>query len=71
MNNYNQPVQTAKAMNIRTRVCPCGSVYLYVGHTCMYLRQEEFLDLAQLIQATEQHMIAIEQGGPVTGEQRH
>ena len=69
MNNHDQPMQSIKTMNIQTRVCPCGSVYLYVGHTCVYLRQEEFLDLAQLVQATERHML--EQEDPVAGEQRH
>ena len=56
-------------MAIHTKVCPCGSVYLYVGHTCVYLRQEEFLDLAQLVQATERYMLG--QEDPVAGEQRH
>jgi hypothetical protein len=69
MNTHNQPMQAVKAMNIQTRVCPCGSVYLYVGHTCVYLREEEFLDLAQVIQATEQYMR--EQDGPIISEQRH
>jgi hypothetical protein len=36
---------SSSSMAIRTRVCPCGNVYLYVGHTCLYLRQEEFLML--------------------------
>lgn len=69
MNNHDQPMQSVKAMNIQTRICPCGNVYLYVGHTCVYLRQEEFLDLAQLIQATEQHMR--EQEGSNFSERQH
>ena len=69
MKNHDQPMQSGKTMNIQTRVCPCGSVYLYVGQTCVYLRQEEFLDLAQLVQATERHLL--EQQDPLIDELRH
>jgi len=69
MNTHNRPLQFVKAMNIQTRVCPCGNVYLYVGHTCVSLRQEEFLEVAQVVQAAERYML--EQEGPVAGEQRH
>ena len=69
MNNHDQPMQSVKAMNIRTRVCPCGNVYLYVGHTCVYLRQEEFLDVAQVIQAAERYVLGQEDTG--IDERRH
>ena len=69
MNNHDQSMESVKAMNIQTRVCPCGSVYLYVGHTCLYLRQEEFLDLAQIIHAAENHLL--EQQGPCSSERQH
>jgi len=57
MNNRNQPVQAVKAMDIQARVCPQGHVYLYVGHTCLFLRQEEFLDVAQIVHAVESHLL--------------
>jgi hypothetical protein len=56
-------------MAIHTKVCPCGNVYLYVGHTCVYLRQEEFLDVAQVIQAAERYVLGQEDA--VTDERRH
>ena len=57
MNNHNHPMQSAKAMDIQARVCPGGHVYLYVGHTCLFLRQEEFLDVAQMVHAVENHFL--------------
>lgn len=57
MNNRNQPVQSVKAMDIQARVCPQGHVYLYVGHTCLFLRQEEFLDVAHIVRAVESHLL--------------
>jgi hypothetical protein len=48
---------TTKQMNIQTRVCPCGSVYLYVGHTCLFLRQDEFQDVAQIVHAVENYLL--------------
>ena len=56
-------------MAIHTKVCPCGNAYLYVGHTCVYLRQEEFLDVAQVIQAAERYVLGQEDA--VTDERRH
>ena len=41
---------------ITTRVSPRGHVYLQVGHTCLTLRKEDFLDLAQIVQATERRL---------------
>jgi hypothetical protein len=58
MMNRDQTVPVVRQMNIHARVCPCGSVYLYVGHTCLFLRQEEFLDMAQLVHAVENHLLA-------------
>lgn len=57
MNNHNPPLQFAKAMNIQAQVCSRGHVYLYVGHTCLFLRQEEFLDVAQIVHAVENHLL--------------
>jgi hypothetical protein len=51
---------SSSPMAIRTRVCPCGNVYLYVGHTCVYLRQEEFFDVAQVVQAAERYVLGQE-----------
>ncbi len=42
---------------ITARVCPRGHVYLHVGHTCLTLRKDDFLDLAQIIRATENHLL--------------
>ncbi|MGE0679727.1 MAG: hypothetical protein AB7P69_02300 [Candidatus Binatia bacterium] len=57
MNNHTHLMQSIKAMDIQARVCPGGHVYLYVGHTCLFLRQEEFLDVAQIIHAVENHLL--------------
>ena len=62
-------VSRTKHMNIQTRVCPCGNIYLYVGHTCVYLRREEFLDVAQVVQAAERYLLG--QEDTVTNERRH
>jgi hypothetical protein len=56
-------------MHIQTKVCPRGHIYLYVGHTCLFLHQDEFLDLAQVVRATEHHLL--EQQGVSPGEYRH
>jgi hypothetical protein len=54
------PKQTATVFSnqtgISTRVCPRGHVYLQVGHTCLTLRKEDFLDLAKIVQATEHRL---------------
>jgi hypothetical protein len=60
---------SSSPMAIRTKVCPCGNVYLYAGHTCVYLRQEEFLDVAQVVQAAERYVLGQEGGD--TDERRH
>ena len=49
-------VISSPQMSIQAKVCPRGHVYLYVGHTCLFLRKDEFLDLAQIVQATEKHL---------------
>jgi hypothetical protein len=56
-------------MNIQVQVCPRGHVYLYVGHTCLFLRQDEFLDVAQIVHAVENHLR--ENSGAVPNEQSH
>jgi hypothetical protein len=62
-------VISSTQMSIQAKVCPRGHVYLYVGHTCLSLRKDEFLDLAQIVQMTEQHLLA--NGCPSPSEQRH
>ncbi len=55
-----QDDNTVLFMNQRglsTRVCPHGSVALCVGHTCISLRRTDFLDLAEVIMATQQHLL--------------
>ena len=41
---------------ITARVCPRGHVYLQVGHTCLTLHKQDFLDLAQIVRATERRL---------------
>jgi hypothetical protein len=41
---------------ITARVCPRGHVYLQVGHTCLTLCKQDFLDLAQIVRATERRL---------------
>lgn len=51
---------TARAgteMDIQARMCPQGHVYLYVGHTCLFLREEEFLEVAQIVHTVERHLL--------------
>lgn len=69
MEDQQRTVVSSTQMNIQTKVCPRGHVYLYVGHTCLFLRQEEFLDLAQVVHATERHLLETK-GVPLT-EPRH
>ena len=57
MSHRDHTAPVTKHMSIQTRVCLCGSVYLYVGHTCVYLRQDEFLDVAQIVYAVEDHLL--------------
>lgn len=54
---------------ITARVCPRGHVYLQVGHTCLTLRKEDFLALAQIVQATEQRLLVDQLAPPQ--ETRH
>ena len=42
---------------LSTRICPRGSVAVCVGHTCVSLRKSDFLDLAEIIMATQQHLL--------------
>lgn len=62
-------VISSTQMNIQAKVCPRGHVYLYVGHTCLSLHKDEFLDLAQVVQMTEKHLLA--NGFSLPSEQRH
>ena len=55
MIEHNRPVPVRNKMDIQARVCPRGHVYLYVGHTCLFLQPDEFLDVAQIIRAVEGH----------------
>jgi hypothetical protein len=54
---------------ITVRVCPREHVYLQVGHTCLTFRKEDFLDLAQIIHATERHLLVDQRVSP--RETRH
>ena len=54
---------------ITTRVCLRGHVYLQVGHTRLTLRKEDFLDLVQIVQATEHRLRKTQQFQP--HEQSH
>jgi hypothetical protein len=69
MEDQQRTVISSTQMHIQTKVCPRGHVYLYVGHTCLFLRQEEFLNLAQIVHETERHLLE-STGAPLT-EQRH
>jgi len=42
---------------ISARVCPHGHVYLHIGQTCLALGKDDFLDLAQVIRAAENHLL--------------
>jgi len=55
--NHEHRMPTAPQLNIQARTCPGGHVYLYVGHTCLFLRQEEFFDVAQIVHAVENHLL--------------
>lgn len=57
MMNREHGAQFVKPLDILARVCPGGHVYLYVGHTCLFLRQEEFLDVAQIVHAVENYLL--------------
>jgi hypothetical protein len=54
---------------IVARVCSGGVVSLSVGHTCLTLRTEDFLKLAQTVRTTETHLRERQDGG--VEEQRH
>jgi hypothetical protein len=56
MIEQDQAVLVPNKMDIEARVCPRGHVYLYVGHTCLFLQQDEFLDMAQIVHAVERHL---------------
>ena len=42
---------------LSTRICPRVSVAVCVGHTCVSLRKSDFLDLAEIIIATQRHLL--------------
>jgi hypothetical protein len=69
MEDQQRIVISSTQMHIQTKVCPRGHVYLYVGHTCLFLRQEEFLNLVQIVHATERHLL--EHNGAPPTEQQH
>jgi len=54
---------------IVARACSGGVVFLSVGHTCLTLRKEEFLRLAQVVRTTEIHSFEQRDGG--VEERRH
>ena len=57
MQNYPPRMSTTSQMDIKARVCPEGHVYLYVGHTCLFLQQDEFQDVAQIVHAVENYFL--------------
>jgi hypothetical protein len=69
MQNPDHSESIAPRMDIQAHVCPRGHVYLYVGHTCLFLRREEFLDVAQTVHATEHHLLGRQ--GADSSERRH
>ncbi len=54
---------------LSTRICLRGSVAVCVGHTCVSLRKSDFLDLAEIIMATQQHLL--EHDGFGHGQTKH
>jgi len=54
---------------LSTRICLRGSVAVCVGHTCVSLRKSDFLDLAEIIIATQQHLL--EHDGFGHGQTKH
>jgi hypothetical protein len=54
---------------IVARVCTRGVIALSVGHTCLTLRKEDFLRLAQIVRATETRLFG--QRDACVGEQQH
>ncbi len=53
----NDTVLFVNHRGLSTRICPRGSVALCIGHTCVSLRKTDFLDLAEVITATQQHLL--------------
>jgi hypothetical protein len=56
---------------ITARVCPRGHVSLQVGHTCLTLRKQDFLNLAHLVQTTERRLRETLRSQPRPHEQSH
>jgi len=54
---------------ITARVCSRGTVALSVGHTCLTLRTEDFLRLAQIMRAAEIRLFGQRDAGQM--EQQH
>ncbi len=48
---------------IAARVCSRGIVALSVGHTCLTLRKEEFLRLAQIVRAAATQLFGQREAG--------
>jgi hypothetical protein len=55
--NQNHAEGSSAALEIQARVCPQGHVYLYVGHTCVFLRKEEFMEVAQMVRTVEDYLL--------------
>ena len=58
----NEPDQLSKIITndsgISARICPQGHVYLQVGHTCLTLDKNHFVDLAQVVEKVAEHVAA-------------
>ena len=65
----NNTVIFTNQRGLSTRICPRGSVAVCVGHTCVSLRKSDFLDLAEIIMATQQHLL--EHDGFEHGHTKH
>ena len=57
MQNHHPHMSTTSQMDIKARVCSERHVYLYVGHTCLFLRPDEFQDVAQIVHAVEDYFL--------------
>ena len=53
----NNTVVFMNQRGLSARICPRGSVAVCVGHTCVSLRKTDFLDLAEIVMATQQHLL--------------
>ena len=53
----NNTVIFSNQRGLSTRICPRGSVAVCVGHTSISLHKADFLDLVDIIVATQQALL--------------